>query len=97
METYVILVKFTQQGIKNIKESPARNEAAKKAVEAAGGKWLGHYVTLGQYDELVIVQSPDAHTAATLLLATASLGNVSTETLRAFTAEEYEKIVAGVP
>jgi uncharacterized protein with GYD domain len=50
MPTYITLIQFTQQGIQNITESPARLDAAKAAVEAAGGKFIGYYLTMGQYD-----------------------------------------------
>jgi uncharacterized protein with GYD domain len=97
METYIILGNYTQQGIEKIKESPARIEAVRRAIEAAGGKFLGWYLTLGRYDFLVITQAPDSATATALLLATGMQGNVRTETLRAFTEEEFKAIVAKVP
>ncbi len=97
METYIILANFTEQGIKNIKDSPARIEEAKKATEAAGGKWLGWYLTMGRYDFVVMAQAPKAEAVAALMLAFGSQGNVSTETLRAFTEEEFKGIVANLP
>ena len=97
METYIILGNFTQQGIANIKESPARIEAARQAVEQAGGKWLGWYLTMGRYDMVVVVQAPDSGTATRLLLSIASQGHIRTETLRAYTEEEFKGIVAGLP
>ena len=97
METYVILAKFTEKGAANIKESPARVEAARKAVEAAGGKWLGWYLTMGQYDFVVITQAPNAQVAAGVLLAIGGQGNVSTQTMRAFTEEEFKGLVASLP
>ena len=97
METYILLANYTQQGVANIKESPARIEAAKAAVEQAGGEWLGWWLTMGRYDFMVMVKSPDSMTAATLLLVTSMEGNVRTETLRAFTAEEFGGIVANLP
>ena len=97
METYVILGKFTEKGVANIKESPARLEAARKAVEGAGGKWLGFYLTMGQYDYVLITQAPNAQAAATILLATGAQGNVSTQTMRAFTEEEFKGLVRSLP
>jgi uncharacterized protein with GYD domain len=97
METYIVLGNYTEKGAANIKESPARDQAARKAVEAAGGKWLGYYLTMGQYDMAVIVQAPSAQVVAKLLLAIGSQGNVSTQTMRAFTEEEYRELVASLP
>ena len=97
MPHYVTLVRYTQQGITNIKESPARLDAAKKAAEAAGGKIHSWFLTMGRYDGVLISEFPDDETGAKLLLAVASLGNVTTETLKAFTEEEYRKIIAGLP
>lgn len=97
METYIILAKYSEQGIKNIKASPARIEEARKAVEAAGGKWLGWYLTMGRYDFVVMAQAPNAEAVAALMLATGSQGNVTTETLRAFSEDEFKGIVANLP
>ncbi len=97
METYIILAKYTEQGIKNIKDSPARIEEARKATEAAGGKWLGWYLTMGRYDFVVMAQAPNAEAVAALMLAIGSQGNVITETLRAFTEEEFKGIAANLP
>lgn len=97
METYLILGNYTQQGIEKIKEGPARIEAVRRAIEAAGGKMVGWYLTLGRYDFVVITQAPDSATATALLLATGAQGNVRTETLRAFTEAEFKAIVAKMP
>ena len=97
METYILLANYTEQGVKNIKESPARIEAAKAATEQAGGEWLGWWLTMGRYEFVLMVKAPNAVTAATLLLATGMEGNVRTETLRAFSAEEFSGIVANLP
>ncbi len=97
MPTYITLYRFTQQGVESIKDSPARLDAGRAAVEAAGGKLIGFYLTLGQYDAIAISEAPDDKTAATLLLAIGSQGNVRTETLRAFTEDEYRGIIAALP
>jgi len=97
METYVILGNYTQEGVRKIKESPARIEAARRAVEGAGGKFLGWYLTMGRYDFVVITQAPDAKTAASVLLVIVAQGNSRTETLRALTEEEFKEVVAGLP
>ena len=97
MATYITLLNYTQQGIKNVKESPARDDAAKKAIQSMGGEIKQMYLTMGQYDSVVIFEAPDDETVAKLLLATGAQGNVSTQTMRAFTEDEFRKIVAGLP
>ncbi len=97
METYFILCNYTQQGIENIKESPQRIDAAKKATEAAGGKWNGWWLTMGEYDFIVMAEAPNAQTVATLILAIGAQGNVRTKTMRAFTQDEFEAMAANMP
>ena len=97
MPTYIVLSKYTQQGMHNIKESPARFDAAKKAMQSMGGDLKQVFLTMGQYDLVVIVEAPDDETIAKFALATGALGNVSTQTLRAFTEDEFRKLVAGLP
>jgi uncharacterized protein with GYD domain len=97
MPTYISLVRWTQKGIENIKESPSRLDAAKKAFQTAGGKLKEFYLVTGQYDMVVVAEFPDDETQAKATLATGSLGNVRTETLRAFTEDEYRKIIADLP
>ena len=97
METYIILGNYTQEGVSKMKETPARIEAARKAVEAAGGRFLSWHLTFGQYDFVAITEAPDAKAAASVLLAIGAQGNVRTETLRAFTEEELKGIVSALP
>ena len=93
MPTYVFLTTFTQQGIENIHDSPDRTEDAKALVESMGGTWKGFFVTMGRYDGLVVADFPDNATAAQAALILASSSNVTTETLRAFTLDEFRDIV----
>ncbi len=97
MPTYITLMRFTQQGAQNIKESPARLDAAKKAFKAMGGELKHFYLTFGQYDGVIIAEHPNDETAAKLALATGSQGNVNTETFRAFTEDEYRKLIKSLP
>ena len=97
METYIILGKYTQQGIAKIKEGPSRIEAARKAMEAAGGKMVAWYLTMGRYDFVVIAESPNVKAAASVLLATGAQGSVSTETLHALTEVEFKGVVTSLP
>ncbi len=96
MPTYISLLRYTQKGIQNIKESPNRLEAAKKAFRDAGAELKEFYLVMGQYDAVSISEAPDDETLARVLLALGSQGNVQTETLRAFPEAEYRKIVSGL-
>jgi uncharacterized protein with GYD domain len=97
MPTYISLLRLTQQGIQNIKESPNRIAASRKAFEAAGGRLRDIYVVTGQYDFVAVVEAPDDETAARVALSLSALGNVRTETMRAFTEDEYRRIVGALP
>ena len=97
METYIVLANYTQQGIAGLKDAPARIEEGRKAVEAAGGKIVDWYLTMGHYDVVFIVQVPNGKIAATLLLGLGNQGNVRTESLRAFTEEEFRGMVTALP
>jgi len=89
MSTHIVLIKWTQEGIKNVKESPNRLDMAKKAFQAAGAELKEFYLVMGQYDMVIVTEGPDDETAAKLALAIGSQGAISTETLRAFTEDEY--------
>ncbi len=97
MPTYISLLRYTQQGVQNIKESPARLEAAKKVFQAMGAELKQWYLVMGQYDAVVVSEGPDDETAAKLALIIGAQGNIRTETLRAFTEEEYRKLIASLP
>ena len=97
METYIMLGNYTGQGIASIKDSPSRIETARKAMEAAGGKLVAWYLTMGRYDFVLITQAPNVKVAASLLLAIGAQGNVRTETLHALTEAEFKDVVAGLP
>jgi uncharacterized protein with GYD domain len=96
MPHFVTLIRYTQQGITKIKESPARLDAAKKSAEKAGGKIHAWYLTMGRYDAVLVSEFPNDETAAKFTLSVGGLGNVTTETLKAFTEAEYRKIVGGL-
>ena len=93
MPHYIILFNFTDQGIRNIKDTIKRAEAFKSSIEKAGGKFISEYYTLGKYDIVTIVEAPNDETMMSTILATGSLGNVRTETLKAFTIDEAAKII----
>ena len=93
MPTYIGLYKLTDKGVKNIKGAPKRIEEAIKAAEAVGGKVLGFYTVMGEYDYVAIGEFPNDEVA----LAIGAQGNVRTKTLKAFTKEEFAKIVKKLP
>ena len=97
MPTYIMFHRYTQKGIENIKQSPARLEAVRKEFEAMGAKLKVSYLVAGQYDIVTITEAPDDETMAKCALSVGSKGNVTTETPRAFTEEEYRKIIAALP
>jgi len=97
MPTYVTLYNWTEHGIKNVKGSPDRIAANVKAAEAAGGKVLGIYITMGDYDLVAISECPNDEAAAAFALAQASQGFVKTKTLKAFTPAEFAAIVKKMP
>lgn len=93
MPAFITLASFTEQGARNIKESPARYEAFKSAAEAAGVTVKSVHWTTGAFD-LVIVAEGSEDAVMTLALKTAALGNVRTQTMRGFSAAEMRKLVA---
>ena len=97
MPRAVILMKLTEQGIKDIKNAPQRLEKGIKAFEAMGGKVTSFYSVLGEYDYVAIGEVPSDEVLMTFLLGLGSLGNVRTTTLKAFTVEEFAGIVKKLP
>jgi len=97
MATYVLLMNLTDQGIKDIKNAPGRIEAAIKALEAMGGKLIGFYTVMGEYDYVAIGEAPRDEVVLAFLLGLGSQGNVRTTTLKAFTREEFAEIVKKLP
>jgi uncharacterized protein with GYD domain len=97
MATYLCLLRWTKEGVANVKDSPSRLDAGKRAFAAAGCKITTVLLLMGQYDLAIVVEAPDDATIARLTLALASQGSVHTETVRAFTEDEYRKIIASIP
>ncbi len=93
MATFVVLGGFTHQGIRNVKETISRAEIFKKMAEKTGVTIKDMYWTLGRHDIITICEAPDDETATTLMLSATSLGNVRSETLRAFSFDEMKKIL----
>ena len=97
MSTYIILANYTQQGIANIQEGPNRLDSAKETVKAMGCEIKGFFLTMGQYDLVALVEAPNDETLARLALTMGSGGAIRTETMRAFTEDEYRRITTAVP
>jgi len=97
MPTYISLMKLTEQGIKDIKNAPQRIEEAVKGLEAMGGKVLGFYITMGEYDYVGIAEAPSDAVALTYMLGLGSAGNVRTTTIKAFSREEFAAMVKRLP
>ena len=96
MPTYIALLKWTGQGIGNVKDSPSRLDAGRKAFKKIGVKIKDSYLTMGRYDLVCIIEAPDDESFATAMLSLGAQGNVQTETLKAFTEDQYRKICAAV-
>lgn len=96
MPTYISMLRYTQQGISNVKNAPARIDAAKEAYHKAGGELKALYLTLGQYDLVVIADMPNDEAVARMALALGSQGNIRSETMRAFNEAEFRKIVGSL-
>jgi uncharacterized protein with GYD domain len=97
MPTYIAMFNWTQQGLQNIKQSPSRLDAARKGFESAGVKLKDFYMVTGQYDMVAVIDAPDDAAVAKAILAASSQGSITSQTCRAFTEEEYRKIISGLP
>ncbi len=98
MPGYVCLMKFTHQGITTVKEMPTKRLPMVKAMaEKMGARVVGVWLTMGRYDLLAVVDAPNDQVASILALALASQGNTTTETMRAFSEEEFTELIAKLP
>jgi uncharacterized protein with GYD domain len=96
MPAYVVLVNWTEQGVRQIKDSAKRLDAAKKALKDMGGEIKSIYLTLGDYDLVAICEAPDDAVAARFIMQLGMLGNVRTKTLKAFPEVAYREIIASL-
>ena len=94
MASFISLLNFTEQGIKNFKSSPDRSEAFKSMAQKMGVTVREIYWTAGVYDIVLIMDAPDDETIVALMFSLASLGNVKTHTLRAFDSSEIKKVIS---
>ena len=93
MASYVSLLQFTDQGIRNVKDTTKRAAAATDAAAKVGVKFTDLFWTLGHYDLAIVAEAPDDETMTALMLKLASLGNVKSQTMRAFRANEMDAIL----
>jgi uncharacterized protein with GYD domain len=96
MATYLILLNWTDQGMRNIKESPKRMDAAKKLAKDFGGEITTVYMTQGSFDLALVTEMPNDEKAAGFVLKLGSLGNVRSTTLKAYSEDHYRTIIGGL-
>jgi len=96
MAKYVSLLQFTDQGVRTVKDTVKRAEAATAEAEKMGVKITDAFWTMGAYDVVILLDAPDDESVSALSLKLGSLGNVKSQTMRAFTREEMERILAKI-
>ncbi|GGG18330.1 GYD domain-containing protein [Caldovatus sediminis] len=96
MAHYVMLLNWTDQGMRAVSESPRRLDAARKALEEMGGRIGSVLMTMGQYDLVLLYEAPDDAVAARFTLMLGQQGNVRTQSLKAFPEEAYREIIASL-
>ena len=96
MPTYVTLMTWTEQGVRDVNATVDRSEQARQAIQQMGGRMSTIYWTQGSYDLVAISEFPDEETAAAFMLSLGKLGNLRSETLRAFSADEMRRILEKV-
>ena len=96
MAQYVILINWTDQGIRNVKDSPKRLDTARGVAKKLGAEMKDVYMTMGEFDMVAHVDAPNDESVAKFILGLATLGNVRTKTLKAFSEDEYRKIIGSL-
>ncbi len=94
MPVYITLIKWTDKGREEVSTLPDRAAGAVKRVEAAGGKVIANYTTMGRFDQIAIIEAPDDETVAKLGMTLAGRGNAITETLRGFSMDEVRRMLS---
>ena len=97
MSRYVLLLNYTDEGMRNIKYLPQHINAFRQAVEAGGGRMTDVYLTMGQYDLVAVIEAPSDETCVSIALALSSLGNMRSTTLKAFGEEDLATVVENIP
>ncbi|MCA0032503.1 GYD domain-containing protein [Mesorhizobium sp. B263B2A] len=96
MTTYIMLMNWTEQGAKNVRDSPKRLDAARKQLGEMGGSFKSFYLTMGEYDMVAVVEAPDDAVLARFALMLAASGNIRTRTLKAFPEFAYREIITSL-
>ena len=96
MPTYLVLAKMTQQGAQSVKEIPQRRQRARDAAKELGITYRDGWLTMGEYDVVFVLDAPDGNTMAKFVMRIGMAGNLSTQTLRAFSESEADDIISGV-
>lgn len=96
MANYIMLGKFTQQGLESITDSPKRRARAREVAESLGGSVKQAYLTMGQYDLVVVAEAPTDEAIAQIVLQVGMAGNISFQTLRAFDENETDKLLGSL-
>jgi uncharacterized protein with GYD domain len=97
MPTFILRLNWTAQGIRGVKEAPKRSQAAKELAKKLGVEIKQVYLTTGEHDLLIIVESPSGDNVAKFALAASSQGNVRTSTIRAWSESEFQKLISELP
>lgn len=96
MTTYIMLLNWTEQGAKNVRDSPKRLDAARKQLGEMGGSFKAFYLTMGEYDMVAVVEAPDDAVLARFALMLATGGNLKSRTLKAFPEFAYREIISSL-
>ncbi|MEO8433667.1 MAG: GYD domain-containing protein [Pyrinomonadaceae bacterium] len=96
MPTFITLLRWTQQGAANVKDSPKRLDAGREEFKKLGVEIKDTWMTMGRYDLICVIEGPDDATVARALLTLGSQGNVQTETMKAWSEDEYRKITGSL-
>ena len=96
MTSYIVLMNWTEQGAKNVRDSPKRLDAARKQLGDMGGSFKAFYLTMGEYDMVAVVEAPDDAVLARFSLMLAAAGNIWTQTLKAFREFAYREIISSL-
>ncbi len=96
MNTYIALMNLTEQGVKTMRDSAKRSGKGKDLMKRLGGRIKDYYLTMGQYDFVVVFEAPDDEAMAKFLLTVAGWGAIRSTTLKAFTRPQYMRILSGL-
>jgi uncharacterized protein with GYD domain len=94
MTTYILMINWTEQGIRQVRESPKRLDAARKSLEAMGGSFKDFYLTMGEFDMVAVCEAPDDAVFARFVMTLGTSGSVRTRTMKAFPESAYRELIA---